>query len=96
MRAGRPRHPRERDRPMALMIFDDCTNCDACKPVCPNKAISVGDPIYVIDPNKCTECVGHHDEPQCVLVCPAACIGPDPDHAETPEQLQAKYDAMYG
>ena len=56
---------------MALLINDACTACDACKPVCPNEAISVGDPIYVIDPFKCTECVGAHDEPQCKLVCPA-------------------------
>ncbi len=64
---------------MALKILEDCTNCDACKPVCPNQAISIGDPIYVIDALSCTECVGAEDEPQCVLVCPAACIEPDPD-----------------
>ena len=59
---------------MALLINDNCTACDACKPVCPNEAISVGDPIYVIDPLRCTECVGAEDEPQCKLVCPADCI----------------------
>ncbi len=59
---------------MALLIDDNCTACDACKPVCPNEAIAVGDPIYVIDPLKCTECVGAEDEPQCKLVCPADCI----------------------
>ena len=64
---------------MALLITDDCTACDACKPVCPNKAITAGDPIYVIDPMKCTECVGAEDEPQCKLVCPADCIEPNPD-----------------
>ena len=59
---------------MALLINDDCTACDACKPVCPNEAISVGDPIYVIDPLRCTECVGAEDEPQCKLVCgPGLC-----------------------
>ena len=56
---------------MALLINDNCTACDACKPVCPNEAIAVGDPIYVIDPLRCTECVGAEDEPQCKLVCPA-------------------------
>ncbi len=80
---------------MALMITDDCTACDACVPVCPNEAISEGDVIYHIDPDKCTECVGAEDEPQCVLVCPADCIIPDPDHAETPEQLQAKYERLH-
>ena len=64
---------------MALLINDNCTACDACKPVCPNEAISVGDPIYVIDPLRCTECVGAEDEPQCKLVCPADCIVQNPD-----------------
>jgi ferredoxin len=81
---------------MALMILDDCTNCDACKPVCPNQAISVSDPIYVIDPMKCTECVGAEDEPQCILMCPASCIEPNPDWPETQEELQAKYEMLHG
>ena len=55
---------------MALMITDECINCDVCEPECPNQAISMGENIYVIDPAKCTECVGHFDEPQCVQVCP--------------------------
>ncbi len=80
---------------MALKILEDCTNCDACKPVCPNQAISIGDPIYVIDALSCTECVGAEDEPQCVLVCPAACIEPDPDWPETQEDLRAKYDMIH-
>ena len=75
---------------MALMITDACTACDACEPVCPNKAISVGNPIYVIDPMKCTECVGAEDEPQCKLVCPAECIVPNPDWSEDKDQLLAK------
>ena len=53
-----------------------CTACDACEPVCPNEAIKVGEPIYIIDAFRCTECVGAEDEPQCVLVCPEACILP--------------------
>lgn len=80
---------------MALMIEDTCTTCDACRPVCPNEAISEGDP-YLIDPDRCTECVGAEDEPQCMLVCPADCIVPHPDYRETPEQLQAKYEALHG
>lgn len=81
---------------MALIISEDCTNCDACVPVCPNEAISEGSTMYVIDPDKCTECVGAEDEPQCVLVCPVDCIGPDPAHEETKEQLEAKYKKLHG
>jgi ferredoxin len=79
---------------MALMITDECINCDVCEPECPNGAISQGDTIYVIDPAKCTECVGHYDTPQCVDVCPVDCIPHDPAHAETKEQLQAKYERL--
>ena len=59
---------------MALMITDQCINCDVCEPECPNGAISQGEEIYEIDPHKCTECVGHFPEPQCRLVCPVDCI----------------------
>jgi len=76
---------------MALMITDECINCDVCEPECPNGAISMGPAIYQIDPAKCTECVGHYDEPQCQQVCPVECIPIDPDHTETREQLQRKY-----
>ena len=76
---------------MALMITDDCINCDVCEPACPNGAISMGELIYQIDPDKCTECVGHFDEPQCQQLCPVACIPLDPQHLETPSQLQAKF-----
>ncbi len=81
---------------MALKITEDCTNCDACVEVCPNQAISEGDLIYVIDPLKCTECVGAEDEPQCKLVCPADCIIQDPDWPETREQLLEKYNQLHG
>ena len=76
---------------MALMITDECINCDVCEPECPNAAISAGEEIYVIDPAKCTECVGHFDEPQCRKVCPVDCIPLDPDRKETQEQLLQKY-----
>ena len=76
---------------MALWITDECINCDVCEPECPNEAISLGQLIYEIDPHKCTECVGHFDEPQCVQVCPVSCIPVNPAHVETPEQLLAKY-----
>ena len=81
---------------MALLINGDCTACDACVSPCPNEAISAGNPIYVIDAAKCTECVGAHDESQCVQVCPADCIIPDPKHVETQDQLKAKYDRLHG
>lgn len=76
---------------MSLKITDACINCDVCEPVCPNHAIYPGETIYVIDPDLCTECVGHFDTPQCVTVCPVDCIPKDPAHEETPEQLTAKY-----
>lgn len=76
---------------MALMITDECINCDVCEPECPNGAISQGDEIYEIDPNKCTECVGHFDEPQCQQVCPVDCIPLNPDVVESKEQLMEKF-----
>ncbi len=76
------------------MITEECINCDVCEPVCPNAAISLGEHTYVIDPDKCTECVGHFDEPQCVQLCPVACIPPDPKHQETPAQLLHKYHRL--
>jgi ferredoxin len=77
--------------PMSLKILDTCVNCDVCEPACPNQAISLGEEFYVIDPALCTECVGHHDEPQCMVVCPVECIILDPERVETPEQLEMKY-----
>lgn len=81
---------------MSLKINELCVNCDVCEPACPNQAISMGETIYVIDPARCTECVGAEDEPQCQLVCPADCIFPDPNNVESREELQAKYDALHG
>ncbi|MCX7274147.1 MAG: YfhL family 4Fe-4S dicluster ferredoxin [Burkholderiales bacterium] len=79
---------------MALIITDECINCDVCEPECPNDAISMGPEIYRIDPQRCTECVGHHDEPQCRQVCPVACIPLDPDWPESREQLLSKYHRL--
>ena len=79
---------------MALIITEECTNCDACVPVCPNNAISEGDDIYVIAPELCTECVGHFEESQCVEVCPADCIPKDPNVVETKEELLTKYEKL--
>ena len=75
---------------MALRITELCINCDVCEPACPNQAITQGETIYVIHPSRCTECVGHFDEPQCVVVCPVECIDKDPAFPETEDQLRAK------
>lgn len=106
---------------MAIMITDDCINCGACEPECPNNAIyeggvewaisdgttvsgtidmkytepldadakqePVSDDFYYIVPDKCTECVGFHEEPQCAAVCPVDCCVPDPEHVDTEAEL---------
>ena len=114
---------------MAIIITDECINCGACEPECPNNAIYEGgdewrfsdgtslsgalnllsggeadadanqEPVemdvYYIVPDKCTECVGFHDEPQCAAVCPVDCCVDDPDHRETEEELTAKKEFMH-
>ncbi len=109
---------------MAIMITDECINCGACEPECPNNAIYEGgvewavsdgtsvtgeyalengtkvdadhqnDPVeedfYYISPDKCTECKGFHEEPQCAAVCPVDCCVPDPEREETEELLLAR------
>jgi len=79
---------------MSLMITDECIACDACREECPNEAIEEGDPIYIIDSDMCTECVGSFDEPQCIEVCPVDCIVLDPDNQETMEELQFKFNQL--
>ena len=79
---------------MSLIIEDDCIACDACREECPNYAIEEGDPIYIIDPDRCTECVGHFEEPACIEVCPVDCIIVDSDNQETMEELQFKYEKI--
>jgi len=79
---------------LSLIITDECINCDVCEPVCPNKAIFQGPEIYEIDPGKCTECVGHFEEPQCQKICPVSCIPKDPRHPETREQLLLKVQRL--
>jgi ferredoxin len=80
---------------MAMKINEECISCGACEPECPNEAISEGEERYVIEPGKCTECVGFYDEPQCVAVCPVDCIEQDPDHKESKEALEAKYKKLH-
>ncbi|MGB5321885.1 4Fe-4S dicluster domain-containing protein [Lutimonas sp.] len=109
---------------MAIIITDECINCGACEPECPNNAIyeaaeewryadgtelrgdvilpngkevnadkeqePVSDEVYYIIPDKCTECKGFHDEPQCAAVCPVDCCVPDDEHVESEEELMSK------
>jgi ferredoxin len=79
---------------MALLITDECINCAACEGDCPNSAISAGDDIFIIASDKCTECVGHFEESQCLAVCPVDCIIVDASRTETREQLQEKYEGL--
>lgn len=114
---------------MAIIITDDCINCGACEPECPNNAIysngspwkwadgtllkevaledgsfidvnALQDPIskefFYIVPNKCTECVGFHEEPQCAAVCPVDCCVDDPEYREEKEDLLAKKAWLHG
>jgi len=114
---------------MAIIITDECINCGACEPECPNNAIyeaaeewryadgttlkgdvilpngkevnaeteqePVSDEVYYIIPDKCTECKGFHDEPQCAAVCPVDCCVPDDDHVETEEVLLSKMKFLH-
>ena len=114
---------------MAIMITDDCINCGACEPECPNNAIyeggvewaisdgtsisddyaledgsvvdasdkqnPVSDEFYYIVPDKCTECVGFHEEPQCAAVCPVDCCVPDPEREEEEEILLARKERLH-
>ena len=80
---------------MAYLINEECINCGACEPECPNEAISEGDNFYVIDPNRCTDCVGAFESSQCVEVCPVDACQPDPENAETKEQLLDKWRGLH-
>lgn len=81
---------------MSLKITEECINCDVCEPECPNKAISQGAEIYEINPDLCTQCIGHYSEPQCQIVCPVACIDLDQGNLESDEQLLLKYNKIWG
>jgi ferredoxin len=80
---------------VSLFITEECINCDVCEPECPNKAIYQGVDIYEINPDLCTECIGHFDEPQCQIVCPVACIDVDTNKPESKEQLLEKYHKIW-
>ncbi len=79
---------------MALLITDQCINCDVCEPECPNQAIFEGVEHYEIDPRRCTQCVGHFAVPQCVEVCPVDCILSDRETIETEDQLLEKFKRL--
>jgi ferredoxin len=82
---------------MSMVIVEECISCGACEPECPNTAIAAGDPVYVVNADLCTECVGAFDAPQCVTTCPVEnCIIPDPAHPESHEELDAKYHRLHG
>jgi ferredoxin len=79
---------------MALKITQECINCDVCEPECPNQAIYQGYEIYEINPELCTECLGHFNEPQCQIVCPVECIIVDTDKNDTKEILLNRYHQL--
>ena len=81
---------------MSLRIIKDCINCGACEDCCPTRAISedADMSLRVIDPQRCTECVGFYDRTMCQVECPVECCLPDPDHSETEEELLARAHAL--
>jgi len=80
---------------MAYKITDECISCGACEPECENEAISEGETIYVINPDKCTECVGFAESSKCADICPVDCCIPDSDHEESHEQLLGKWKKLH-
>lgn len=80
---------------MAYKITEECISCGACEIDCENLAITEGETIYVIDPDKCTECVGISELPKCVETCPVDCCILDPDHEETHEALLEKWKNLH-
>jgi len=80
---------------LAVRITEECIFCGSCEPTCPNDAISPGDEYYVVDPDRCTECLGFYEEQQCIGVCPTDAIVPDEEHAESRDDLLEKYRAIH-
>jgi len=80
---------------MAYKITDECISCGACEAECKNQAISEGERSYVIDPDKCTECVGYYEVPRCSEICPVGAPLPDPDRKESTEQLLEKWHRLH-
>ena len=80
---------------MAYYITEDCISCGACEPECPNQAITEGDIIFIIDPDRCAECVGSFESSRCAEVCPVDACQPDPERTETQEGLLAKWRGLH-
>ncbi len=80
---------------MAYKITEECISCGACEQECPNTAITEGETIYVIDPDKCTECVGSFESSRCAEVCPVDSCLPDPAREESREQLLEKWRGLH-
>ena len=80
---------------MAYKINEECISCGACEPECPSQAITEGETIYVIDPAKCTECVGSHESSRCVEVCPVDACELDPAHKESKEELLERWRELH-
>ena len=80
---------------MAYYISDDCISCGACEPECPHQAISPGDTVFIINPDRCTECVGSFTSSRCAAVCPVDAPHPDPKHPETKAQLLEKWRKLH-
>ena len=80
---------------MALLINDNCTACDACKPACPNEAISVGDPMYIIDPLRCTSASAITTSRNASSAAPRL-HRRESDFQESPDELMAKYESLAG
>jgi ferredoxin len=81
---------------VSYKIVETCISCGACESECKNEAISEGDTIYVIDPDKCTECVGISQEPRCIEICPLDdCIVPNPDNKEDKASLLEKWRKLH-
>ncbi len=80
---------------MAYRINEECIMCGTCEEECPNEAISEGDESYIIDHEKCTECVGFYESPKCAIGCTVDACEPDPDHQETKEELLEKWEKLH-
>jgi ferredoxin len=80
---------------MAYSITEDCISCAACEPECPNQAIKEGGTIFIINADRCTECVGSHKSSRCAAVCPVDACRPDPKHPEAKEQLLKKWQGLH-
>ena len=80
---------------MAYKITDECISCGACEPECQNEAITEGETIYIIDADKCSECVGNFESPKCVEICPVDCCVADEDHEESREALLEKWKKLH-